>query len=1813
MAGDCGPPGVWGIAGVQFGLLSDRQLRQMSVCEVTHRDQEHLTKPAENTLYDPRMGPMHERDPNLCQTCNTSFTQCPGHFGHVNLVKPIFHPYFIESTVKILNCVCPGCSRLVFNPEDADDRHVLQHLESLPQSKRLAYAAEAAKKKRYMPKGNVKSRKCPFATRSSEEAIEDTTSASACDALLGCMQRGREGAIMLVRHFVSDSGANNVGTLFTPEMALKVLSGVSEHDARLLGFNPPFSHPSDHVMSAFPVPPPCMRPRVEEDSATASHDDLTVILIRVLDLNQSVKRQNEDSSDPEAIYRDDGNWTNLSNYLWNYINNGSTKLPLQQTSGSKRMLQGLHQRLNAKHGHVRNNIMGKRCNFTARTVITGDATISMDEIGVPLSVAKTLTCQEVVTERNRDKLSALIRPERGAEGSINTVASTYPSAVGVQKSGAPSYATTPIDAYHEGQDDLAIGDIVHRHLMNGDHIMFNRQPSLHKMSWMGFRVRVLPYSTFRLNLSCTTPFNADFDGDEMNMHVPQNPLAVAEIANVMLSPRQIISPQNNAPVMSVVQDSLLGSFLMTHRDVSFNKTEMMRFMTWINPERAASVPPPAILFPEPRWTGKQIYSLIIPTGVNLERSSSGRPRDEAGSRYASVSDTWVLIRNGELLCGILDKSTLGRGGGGLLHSVWSSGGPTAARDFLNEVQRIIRVFLYMRGFTIGYCDTIADQDTDADIRNEISQGVQSLTRSFEDACRGTIKREPGQTIKLSFESTVNKKLNDARENVGKKLMRHPSFRFNNIKNMVDSGSKGSTLNISQIVACVGQQNLEGARIPMLFQGTRTLPHYPAFAVEVPNARGFISNSYNVGLEPTEFFMHTMAGREGLSDTACKTADTGYIQRKLGKLLGELSVRYDRTVRDSDNSICQFLYGEDGFDAISMESQEFSTIDKSDTEVMKSFIAPVDTTDSLSYLSQEVRAHVEANRDTVKLKLEEEYDQLVADRNTLREAFTRDGVEKRWPVCVPVERIVQCRYNEIGVRSECNMSPEECVAIVRGIVGDIKEMSSHGSDPDRIRSQTTLLIAKIRIALCSKACCVRHRFSRDELKHIGEKITAGFIQALCSPGESVGIIAAQSISEPATQMTLNTFHFAGVSSKNVTLGVPRLDELLALTKTENMKTPRMVCYMSDEFASKIETKLDAKAKSVYTPVTGERYCMLHNLLKTEDTSLPANILTHERIDAVVRIVAGLPAPKYLDGEEVMASEGAYKSFAESLREPIKQLVNEWRDADGNWGGFSAGRAVNGLMQVIEPAITGSGAQSWLGADAALRDDVSQAHAKGLAASLEYTGLRSLIDYAEIVYDPDDEHSVVPSDRGFIRSYLAFASILDPPTATTTGRGRESSRHDSPFVIRLVLERSRLVDTELTMGDVAAALRNEELLEKARIITSTENDDELVCRIRLFAVSDDSVSNLRSLPETRKLLEELLALKTGEERTAIRGTRGIRSAIIDNSNFKRVKFLPDGSHKSINETVVLTDGISLTRVLHDPRIDPTRTTCNSVIEIYEVLGIEAARQALLDELRLVLAFDGTYINHRHLSLLVDMMSILGRLISVNRNGIDKFEGRALLKASFEQTSLQFANAGSMGILEPATSVVSSVFFGAPLPIGTGSFDVTINMDSMAPAVAPEAAEDDMAFGRTPAGTGYTPGTGFTPGLDTIGGTAGFDATAVENQALSAGGIENPMFSPVDTGAGSYAFDSAVSGFGFTPAGGVTPGMESMRLSAAQTPGVRGGFSMQQTSVGAGSSVWGSYLQGSEVASLRGSEVQTQGLSPTGYAAEEEEEDFSESPDV
>ncbi|HDM88694.1 MAG TPA: DNA-directed RNA polymerase subunit A', partial [Candidatus Bathyarchaeota archaeon] len=814
------------IKAIQFGILSPQEIRKLSVVEIQTADtydEDGAVIPS--GLMDGRLGVLEPGQ--RCRTCGNTATKCPGHFGHIELAVPIIHVEFTKNIHDLLQAFCRNCGRILLSEKAIEKakkqiREAEKLLGSVPDSLYKNLLEQA--------KSNMK---CPYC---------------------GSRQYRIEFVKPTIFYEHTDEGAQRL----TASMIRERFERIPDEDLRLLGYDPEHARPEWMILQVLPVPPVYVRPSITLESGIRSEDDLTHKLVDIIRINERLK-ENIEAGAPTLIIQD---LTELLEYhVTTYFNNESSGIPpARHRSG--RALKTLSQRLKGKEGRFRTNLSGKRVDFSARTVISPDPNLDINEVGVPLEIAKKLTVPEKVTEWNIDEMRELVKngPDK------------YPGALYIIRPDGKRVRLEFVIDREKIAESLEPGFIVERHLRDGDIVIFNRQPSLHRMSIMAHYVKVLPYKTFRLHLCVCPPYNADFDGDEMNLHVPQSEEAQTEARILMQVQDHILSPRFGGPIIGAIRDFITAAYLLTRKSTLLNKKEVCKLLIAAGYE--GELPEPAIKEPKELWTGKQIFSLFLPKDFNYTLKASICRNCKTCLREKCPYDAYVVIKNGQLICGVIDKNSIGaEKSESILHRIIKDYGTEAAREFLNKICKVLTRFITMRGFSFSYEELNLSDKAKKEIEETIRKAERRVAEFTEQLRRGTLERLPGLSLEDSFEIYVMNELAKARTRAGEIADADLSINNSGVI-MTRSGARGSTINIGQMAACLGQQSVRGKRIVRGYMN-RTLPHFEVGDAS-PKARGFVYSSYRDGLDPIEFFFHAMGGREGLVDTAVRTQQSGYM-------------------------------------------------------------------------------------------------------------------------------------------------------------------------------------------------------------------------------------------------------------------------------------------------------------------------------------------------------------------------------------------------------------------------------------------------------------------------------------------------------------------------------------------------------------------------------------------------------------------------------------------------------------------------------------------------------------------------------------------------------------------------------------------------------------------------------------------------------------------------------------------------------------------------------------------------------------------------
>ena len=816
------------ITELDFGILSSEELRERAAKEIDKAEVYDADGyPVEGGVMDPALGVI---DPGMtCQTCGGQMRECQGHFGKITLSKPVVHSLYAKKVRNLLRFT---------NINENGNVSCLLKNENKPlrKSNRLTEDPETG------------------------EEVPDID-------------------------FEKPYTYYEDGDKVKPGEIKERFKQIPDEIAEKIGVEG--CRPEDLIITHVPVPPVTMRPSITLETGERSEDDITHKLVDVIRINKRLQNNIEIEA-PDFII-DDLHELLQYHVATLFYNDMSNVPPARHRSG--RSLKSLIERVQGKEGRFRQNLIGKRVNFSARTVISPDPNIGINEVGVPFMIAKKLSIPEEITERNFEEMKKRIENGPDEHPGANYV---YPP------SGKRKRITE--ENQEEILEDISpdAGWKVERHLNDGDTVLFNRQPSLHRMSIMAHEVRVLPYRTFRLNLNVCAPYNADFDGDEMNLHVPQTEEARAEAEELMKVQEHIKSPKMGGPIVGMLQDYVSGLYLLTQPDRTVSREKAFNLLTEAG-EYEANLPD------KDEISGKELVSLFIPEDISLTINEG--------------EDNQVVIEEGELVEGVLDEDALGDYGGEIIQQLSIEYGSDKVTEFLNRVSRVGAIFLTQRGFSIGLEDLEVPEEATEQIQDMIEETVQDAEELLDEYESGDMEAITGKTVEETREIRITKTLNEVFADIGD-LVSNNFSEESSAYVMADSGARGSMQNVTTMAGLLGQNSVRDQRIQRGYKN-RTLSHFKKGEMS-PRSRGFVSSSILDGLDPEEMFFHQMSQRKALMDKSLRTKTSGYMYRRVANALQDLKVEYDQSVRNAQGDIIQFRAGEDGVDPQKSDRGKIST-------------------------------------------------------------------------------------------------------------------------------------------------------------------------------------------------------------------------------------------------------------------------------------------------------------------------------------------------------------------------------------------------------------------------------------------------------------------------------------------------------------------------------------------------------------------------------------------------------------------------------------------------------------------------------------------------------------------------------------------------------------------------------------------------------------------------------------------------------------------------------------------------------------------------
>lgn len=851
------------ISQINFGLMSPEDIRKMSVTKIETPDTyDEDGYPIENGLMDPHLGVI---DPSLrCRACGAKGGECQGHFGSIDLARPVIHVGFGDTIHKILRSTCNSCGRILLTNSEIEDYKA--KIDSLKENE-----------------------------ESINDLIKEIYSVARRDKCPHCEEEQED--IKIDKPISIIEGDYKL----TPSEVREKLEKITDDDVYILGVNPKVARPEWMVLTVLPVPPVTVRPSITLETGERSEDDLTHKLVDILRINQRLV-ENMEAGAPQLIVED--LWELLQYHVTTYFDNEASGVPpARHRSG--RPLKTLAQRLKGKEGRFRSNLSGKRVNFSARTVISPDPNISINEVGVPEMIAKEVTVPVHVNDWNIDELKEHIKNGPDIHPGANYV---------IRLDGRK------IRVYDETKETilemLEPGFIVERHLKEGDIVLFNRQPSLHRMSMMAHEVKVLPYKTFRLNLCVCPPYNADFDGDEMNMHVFQTDESRAEAKSLMRVQEHILSPRFGGPIIGAIHDHISGAYLLTRTGSTFTEEQAFQII------RKAKLPIPKRKNRD--WTGKELFSLLLPENLNMQYKAEICQKCAECMLKDCEHDAYVVIEDGQLVSGAMDEKAYGSFSGKILDTIMKEYGSDEARKFLDASTDLAISGIMKVGITTSTNDEEIPEEAKQRIEAHLDSAEEKVDKLVEAYENNELESLPGRSLEETLEMKIMQVLGEARDKSGEIAESYFGMENHSVI-MATTGARASMLNLTQITACVGQQSVRGGRIDRGYI-ERTLPHFRKNELGA-KARGFVHSSYKEGLDPIEFFFHAMGGREGLVDTAIRTAQSGYMQRRLVNALQDLNVRENGLVTDNRGMVIQTMFGEDGVDPAKSDYGKAADLDK----------------------------------------------------------------------------------------------------------------------------------------------------------------------------------------------------------------------------------------------------------------------------------------------------------------------------------------------------------------------------------------------------------------------------------------------------------------------------------------------------------------------------------------------------------------------------------------------------------------------------------------------------------------------------------------------------------------------------------------------------------------------------------------------------------------------------------------------------------------------------------------------------------------------
>ncbi|CAH9125930.1 unnamed protein product [Cuscuta epithymum] len=1660
------------VSAVKFSFMTAEEVRRLSLVKVTNPVLIDLVgNPTPGGLYDPAMGPFDDKNP--CKSCGQRSFHCPGHCGHIDLVSPVYNPLMFDMLNIFLQKTCLFCFHFIsgreevetcasqlrliskgdiigsrrVSPEDrakkfsddfvvhdpsdcegshmsglTDDFGLQDHSDSiklLPCWDNFQFTEAMTVLNKFLKtKSSGKDRKCSTCKAKNPKISKPTFGWFRMDGLenkslreniIGGHKLERWSTIQAqdnpevandfetaeTNSFVTTSDEIGKptahgnrekqkqilsGTLL-PSQVRDILRLLWENEASICSFisdiqsqnlNKPGMGASYYMffLEAILVPPIKFRPPAKGGDSVMEHSH-TVLLNKLLQSNIELRNAHVNTAERSKIIR---RWMELQQSV-NVLFDSKTAM----NPGKKDGTSGICQLLEKKEGIFRQKMMGKRVNFACRSVISPDPYLAVNEIGVPPYFALRLTYPERVTPWNVVKLRDAITngPEihPGAVSYSDRISTVklqnrmLRAAVSRKLPSSRGVLTQP----GKSSEYEFEGKIVYRHLQDGDVVLVNRQPTLHKPSIMAHVVRVLKgEKTLRMHYANCSSYNADFDGDEMNVHFPQDEVSRAEAYNIVNANEQYIVPTKGDTVRGLIQDHIVSAVILTMKSTFLTLDEFNQLLygsgvsmgghrsfsgghsqkvSTVDSESSLQPILPAVWKPKPLWTGKQVITAVLNHLTRGFAPCTIRSKGKIPEKYFSKDkdntvDSKFIIWKNELVRGVIDKAQFGKFG--LVHTFQELYGSNVAGNLLSALSRLFTIFLQTHGFTCGVDDLIILPDYDSqrkeqlegdDVGEEVHAnfvkfkpgeiGPRELQLEIEKAiCMD--KENAIASLDMKMKNQLNKKAKNMDKDLLLKGLLRP-FPKNCISLMTVTGAKGSTVNFQQISSYLGQQELEGKRVPRMVSG-KTLPCFPPWDF-TSRAGGFITDRFLTGLRPQEYYFHCMAGREGLVDTAVKTSRSGYLQRCLVKNLESLTVCYDYTVRDADGSIIQFYYGEDA-------------VDVHRTSFLKNLKA------------------LQKNEETIRQKFRH-----AREFNSYIEKLP-DGLKEK------VQKFLMERKKKLDKKSK-------------------KFLPKHVKGENLEKQEDQLSEGNNKLGAF--------------LKLVEQK----YLHSLVESGEPVGVIAGQSIGEPSTQMTLNTFHLAGRGEMNVTLGIPRLQEIL-MTASDVIRTPFLSCPFLGWTSRDDARSLLAKVMKV----------TIADMIESMEVHMTPLVIENQ-ISRVFKLIVKLKKHDFVSLKDCKRT--LKTTFMRGLEDAIQNHVHLLSKISGIKN-FKTNTQHSGASDESDADVPGSGSQcDTVGDDEDDDDDDDDDGADDLGSDAQKRKEQATdeVDYDEDNSDNDDHSSLsseVKNDEIDKMEEEEEASMFDDEAEERDSK-QAKARQKLTKSTTVEVKREKEYDRKEHDRAIFSAVKGSHF--EAHFKLKSNDPHILLAQVvqktakKVFIRSSGKIHQCRMV---KYEVDENTVLWDGEKSDEVK------------------RFQDDDSKDAPLYWALKAGGVDFGAFWEmQDKLDVNRIYSNNIYAMLRTYGVEAARATIIKEVKTVFGIYGVEIDYRHLSLIADSMTQTGGYQSMSRHGRMADSLSPFLKMSFETASKFIVEAASHGMTDHLETPSSRICMGLPVKVGTGCFDL------------------------------------------------------------------------------------------------------------------------------------------------------------------------------